>query len=95
MTRQKLLQLGWQVLIHLPYSSDIAPLDFLFFFFGLYKILLMEKTSILQSSRLEDCRRHLEQLFAQKDKKFWVDEIMKLPERWQKVVEQNSEYIVQ
>ena len=28
MTRQKLLQLGWEVLIHLPYSSDIAPSDF-------------------------------------------------------------------
>ena len=28
MTRQKLLQLGWEVLIHLPYSLDIAPLDF-------------------------------------------------------------------
>ena len=24
MTRRKLLQLGWKVLIHLPYSSDIA-----------------------------------------------------------------------
>ena len=44
---------------------------------------------------LEDCKRHLEQFFAQKDKKFWEDGIMKLPEKWQKVVEQNSEYVVQ
>ena len=28
MTRQKLLQLGWEVMIHLPYSPDIAPSDF-------------------------------------------------------------------
>ena len=28
MTRQKLLQLGWEVLIHLLYSPDIAPSDF-------------------------------------------------------------------
>ena len=28
MTRQKLLQLGWEVMIHPPYSSDIVPSDF-------------------------------------------------------------------
>ena len=28
MTRQKLLQLGWEVLIPLRYSPDIAPSDF-------------------------------------------------------------------
>ena len=33
--------------------------------------------------------------FAQKDKKFWEDRIMKLHEKWQKVVEQKGEYIVQ
>ena len=27
--------------------------------------------------------------------KFWEDEIMKLPEKWQKIVEQNCEYVVQ
>ena len=40
-----------------------------------------------------DCKRHLKQLFAQKDK-FWEDGIMKLPEKWQKVVEQKAEYVV-
>ena len=43
MTRQKLLQLGWKVLIHPLYSPDIAPSDVHLF---LYKILLMEKISI-------------------------------------------------
>ena len=46
-------------------------------------------------SSLEDCKRYLEQFFAQKNKKFWEDGIMKLPEKWQKVVEQNGEYIIQ
>ena len=27
---------------------------------------------------LEDCKRHLEQFFAQKDKKFWEDGIKKV-----------------
>ena len=30
-----------------------------------------------------------------KIKKFWGNRIMKLPEKWQKVVEQKGEYIVQ
>ena len=44
---------------------------------------------------LEDCKRHLKQFFAQKDKNFWEDRIMKLPKKWQKVVEQKDEYVVQ
>ena len=34
----------------------------------------MEKNFI----SLEDCKRHLEQFFAQKDKKFWEDGIKKV-----------------
>ena len=76
MTRQKLLQLGWEALIHPLYSPDIAPLDF--HLFQSYKILLMEKCF----NSLEDCIRHIEQFFAQKDKKkFWEDGIMKFPEK--------------
>ena len=40
-TGQKLSQLGWEVLIHLLYSSDIVLSDF-----SLYKIPLMEIISI-------------------------------------------------
>ena len=39
MTRQELLQLGWEVLIHLPYSLRLR----ISIYFGLYKILFMEK----------------------------------------------------
>ena len=40
----KLLQLGWEVLIHPPYSPGVAPLDF--HLLRSLKILLMEKISI-------------------------------------------------
>ena len=80
-TRQKLLQLGWEVLIHPPYSPDIAPSDFHLFW------SLQNSLNGKNVSSLEDCKRHLEQFFAQKDKKFWEVGIMKLPEKWQKVVE--------
>ena len=89
MTRQKLLQLGWQVLIHLPYSPDTAPSDFHLF------RSLQNSLNGKNCNSLEDCKRHLEQFSAQKDKKFGEDGIMKLPEKWQKVVEQNGEYVVQ
>ena len=89
MTRQKLLQLGWEVLIHLPYSPDIAPSDFHLF------RSLQNFLNGKNFNSLEDCKRDLKQFFAQKDKKFWEDGIMKLPEKWQKVVEQKGEYVVQ
>ena len=44
---------------------------------------------------LEDCKRQPEQFFAQNDKKFWEGGIMKLPEKWQKVVEKNGGYVFQ
>ena len=89
MTREKLLQLGREVLIHSSYSPGIAPLCF---------HLLRSLQNSLNGKNfnsLEDCKWHLEQFFAQKDKKFWEDGIMKLPEKWQKVVEQNGEYVIQ
>ena len=89
MIRQKLSQLGWEVLIHPPCSSDTAPLDV--HYYNLYKILLMEK--IFNS--LEEYKRHQEQFFAPKDEQFGEEGIMKLPERWQKVVERNGKYVVQ
>ena len=89
MTRQKLLQLVWEVLIHPPYSPDVAPSDFHLF------RSLQNSLNGKNFYSLEDCKRHLEQFFAQKDKKFWEDAIMKLPEKWQKVVEQKGECVVQ
>ena len=88
-TRQKMSQLGLEVLIHLPYSPDTAPSDFHLF------RSLQNSLNGKNFSSLEDCKSHLEQLFAQKDKKFWEDGIMKLSEKWQKVVEQKGKYVVQ
>ena len=56
-------------------------------YFSLYKILLIEKTSI----HWKTVKGTLELFFAQKDKKFHEDELTNLTEKWQKVVEQNSE----
>ena len=82
MARQKLLRLVWEVLIHPLYSPDIAPSDFHLF------QSLQNSLNRKNYNSLEDCKRHLEQFFAQKDKKFREDGIMKSPEKWQKIVEQ-------
>ena len=75
MIRKKLLHLGWEVLIHLLYSPDIASLDFHLFW------SLQNSLNGKNFNSLVDCKRHLEQFFAQKDKKFWEDGIMMLPEK--------------
>ena len=48
----------------------------------------MEKISILWKTIKDTWNYSL-----QKKKKFWEDAIMKLPEKWQKVMEQNDEFL--
>ena len=76
MTRQKLFQLGWEVLIHLPYPPNIVPSDFHLF------RSLQSSLNGKNFNSLEDCKRYLEQFFAQKDKQIWEDGITNLPEKW-------------
>ena len=69
--RQKLLQLDWEVLIHLLYSPDIAASDSHLF------QSLQNSPNGKNFNSLEDYTRHLEQFFSKKNK-FWSDGIMKL-----------------
>ena len=62
MTKQKRSQLDWEVLSHLSYSPDIAPL--MSIYLSLFKILLMEKNF----NPLEDCKRHLEECFVHSER---------------------------
>ena len=89
MSGPELLLSGWEILIHPLYSADIAPLDIHLFW------SLQNSLNGKSFNSLQDCIMPLEQFFAQKDKKFWQDRIMKLPKKWQKVLEQNGEYLVQ
>ena len=80
---------AWRAVIHgiaksRTLLSDWAELNWF--------ILVFTKCSEWKNFNfLEDCKRYLEQFFAQKHKTFWEDRIIKLPEKWQKVVEQNDE----
>ncbi|CAK9802842.1 Histone-lysine N-methyltransferase SETMAR [Anthophora quadrimaculata] len=86
-TRTKLLELGWEVMSHPPYSPDLAPSDYHLF------RSLQNFLNGNNFSNNDDLKSHLVQFFADKDRKFYERGIMKLPERWQKVIEQNGRYL--
>ncbi|KOX74680.1 Histone-lysine N-methyltransferase SETMAR [Melipona quadrifasciata] len=85
--QQKLLQFDWDVLPHPPYSPDLAPSD--------YYLFLSLKNSLRGESlkSIGEIKTHLDEYFTSKVKQFWKEGIMRLPERWKKVIEQNGSYI--
>ena len=64
MIRQKSLQLGWEVMIHPLYSPDIASSCFTLF------LSLQNSLNGKNFNSLDNCKRHWEQFFAQRDKSF-------------------------
>ncbi|KAG6803711.1 Ammar1 transposase [Apis mellifera caucasica] len=81
-TRQKLLELGWDVLPHPPYSPDLAPSDYFLF------RSLQNSLNGKNFNNDDDIKSYLIQFFANKNHKFYECGIMMLPERWQKVIDQ-------
>ena len=75
MTRQKLREIGWEVLMHPPYSPDIAPSDY-----HLFRSLQNSLNDVKLASK-EACENHLKQFFDQKPQKFYRDGIMALPQK--------------
>ncbi|XP_046828276.1 histone-lysine N-methyltransferase SETMAR-like [Vespa crabro] len=84
-SRQKLLQLEWDTMLHPPYSPYLAPSDY--YLFRSLQNFLDGKTFTSN----EEIKNHLDQFFASKDQKFYERRIMLLPERWQKLLDQNVE----
>ena len=88
-TRQKLLELGWDVLPHPPYSSDLAPSDYFLF------RSLQNSLNGKNFNNDGDIKSYLIQFFANKNHKFHERGIMMLAERWQKVIDQNGQHITE
>ena len=78
---------GYEVLLHPPNSLDLAPSDY-HLFLSMANDLAGEKLT----SR-EACENRLSQFFANRDKSFYERGIMKLPSKWQQVIEQNGAYL--
>ena len=74
-TRQKLLRLGWEMMLHPTYSPDLAPSNY---------YLFRSLQNSLNGKTFNDddaVKSHSVHFFADKDQKFYEREIMKLPER--------------
>ena len=88
-TRQKLLELGWDVLPHAPYNPDFALSDYFLF------RSLQNSLNGKNFDNDDDIKSYLIQFFANKNQKFYERGIMMLPERWQKVIDQNGQHITE
>ncbi|GFX85529.1 histone-lysine N-methyltransferase SETMAR [Trichonephila clavipes] len=75
-TRQKLCELDWVVLMHPPFSPDLAPSDYHLF------IALQNFLSDKKLGSREDCENRLLEIFTYKDQDFYERGIMKLPLKW-------------
>ena len=73
---------------HPPYSPDLAPSDY--HLFHSLQNYLNGKT--FDSN--EAVKNELIQFFASKNQTFYGRGIMKLTERWQKIIKQNGQYII-
>lgn len=88
MTRQKLSELGWGVLLHPPYSPDLAPSDY---------HLFRSMQNFLDGKKYADktaAENGVSEFFESKPQKFYTDGIMKLTEKWQKVIDNNGQYVL-
>ena len=73
---------------HPPYSPDLAPSDY-----HLFRSLQKHLNGKTFDSN-EAIKNELIQFFASENQTSYESGIMKLTERWQKVIEQNGQYII-
>lgn len=85
-TRKKLLELRWNVLLHPLCSPELASLDYHLFCF--WKTAWMVKILTMMSNRTWFS-------FFVTNQKFYERRIMLLPERWLKVIDKNWQYITE
>lgn len=86
-TREKILQLGWEVLPHPAYSPDLSPSDY-YLFRDLKKYLRDKKFD--DQAQLE---KEVTDFFNSQSSEYWARGIETLPQRWGKVIDNDGEYI--
>ncbi|GFV00359.1 histone-lysine N-methyltransferase SETMAR [Trichonephila clavipes] len=87
-TPQKINGLGWEVLPHPPYSPDIAPTDF--HLFRSNQHFLTNK----KFQNFDDMKNAISRYFTEKPIDFYRSSFENLHARWQKVVANEGDYII-
>ena len=88
-TRNKLVELGWELLPRPTYSLDLARTDY-HLFWGLQHHL--DGKSYNNQWEVE---HGLTNFFESQPEDFWRNGIHSLPERWQQVIDSDDAYIVE
>ncbi|KAK6732476.1 hypothetical protein RB195_016701 [Necator americanus] len=83
-----LQELDWEVLQHPPYSPDLTPTDY-----HLFRSLSNQMRGVTFDNN-EDLENWLNNFFESRPGGFWQNGINKLVERWEQVVNNDGEYIV-
>jgi len=84
---EKLLEYGWKVLPHPPYRPDLSPPDF-----DLFPKLKKPMRGCRYSS-LQELSAASTQVIRQMNKDYVLDGTVKLPNRWDSVIEKHGDYI--
>jgi len=84
-TLEKLMELKWDALIHLPYSPDLAPTDF-HLFLSLSNFLPGKKFGSLEPLKIA-----LGSFFDSKSVGFYSSGICKLTARWEEIIKKDGE----
>lgn len=87
-TLDKLRTLEWEVMSQPPYLPDIAPSDYHLF------RSLENYLDGLSMDTLDEVKTVLEEFFESKPKKFYRRGIETLPERWEKIVQNEGKYFI-
>ena len=87
LTREKLMALEWEVLMHPPYSPDLAPTDF-----HLFRSLQNFLTGKTYENH-DDLKTDVAGFFDSKPAEYYQKGIHDLPARWKKVMDSNGDYI--
>jgi len=87
-TTEKIRKLGWEILPHPPYSPDIAPSDY--HLFRSLEHYLGNKTF----RNPDDVHSGLTDFFSSKDANFYKKGIEMLKNRWQTIINNDGDYIL-